>query len=93
MSTCFGCRRAFVKPVVAPHDLVIQHKDFCGYTAPDGVFRQRYGNVYYHVNLTCIASRQPSFNPSNLVVSSDVTARAISEHNDYIVSMLGVSLY
>jgi hypothetical protein len=92
VSTCFGCRRSFPKPSVAPYDLVIKHKDHQGYTAPDGTYRQRYGNVYYHVSLTCVTARQSSFNPANLVVPSEVKAMMTPTHDDYLMATLGVSI-
>ena len=36
ISTCFGCRKGFMKPAVIPFSLVVKYKDNRRYTAPDG---------------------------------------------------------
>ena len=92
ITTCFGCRSSFLKPAVAPFNVVVQHKDYRSYTAPDGTSRQRYGNVYYHPNISCITVKQPQFHPANLVVSQQVIEKATQAHSDYLQAMLGVSL-
>ena len=93
MSTCLGCRGDFIKPAVASDNLVIQHKSWRGYTAPDGTHRQKYGNVYYHINMQCVTTKEPGFHPSNLVVGADVRTRATAVHNSFLAANLGVSLF
>ena len=54
--------------------------------------RQRYGNAYYHLNFSCITTKQPHFNPTRLVVSQEAVKEARQTHSDYLKTMLGVSL-
>ena len=48
--------------------------------------------MYYHLNLSCITTKQPHFNPTRLVVSQEVVEGARQTHSDYLNIMLGVSL-
>ena len=57
-------------------------------TALDGSPRQRYGNVYYHLNLSCITTKQPHFNPTRLVVSQELVEEARQAHSDYLKIIL-----
>ena len=57
-----------------------------------GPSRQRYGNLYYHPNISCITVKQSQFNPANLVVSQQVREKVTQAHSDYLQAMLGVSL-
>ena len=73
-------------------DTVIQHKDFRSYTTNNGSVHQRYGNVYYHANLSCITQKQPHFNPAYLRVSQAVVEKATKVHSNYLAAMLGVNI-
>ena len=92
VSTCFGCRKSFMKPAPIPFNLVVRHEDHRSYTAPDGTPKQRYGNVYYHLNRSCITAKQPHFDPTKLVVSQQVMERATQAHSDYLQAAFGVTL-
>ena len=92
ISTCFGCRNNFIKPPKSPYDMVIRHKDNRPYIDPDGIPKQKYGNVYYHVNANCITRKQPQFTPAMLVVPPQVQERATRDHADYLQAMMGISL-
>ncbi len=54
--------------------------------------RQIYGNVYYHLNLSCITTKQPPFNPTRLAASQEVVKGARQTHSDHFKTMLEVSL-
>ena len=77
-----------MKPAVIPFNLVVKHEDNRSYTAPDGSPRQRYGNVYYYLNLSCISTKQPHFNSTRLVVSQEVAEEARQAHSDYLKTIL-----
>ena len=81
-----------MKPAPIPFNLVVQHEDHRSYTAPDGTPKQRYGNVYYHLNRSCITAKQPHFDPTKLVVSQQVMERATQAHSDYLQAAFGVTL-
>ena len=91
ISTCFDCRKGFMKPAATALNLVVKHEDNRSYTTHNGSPRQRYGNVYYHLNHSCITTKQPHFTPSRLVVSQEVIEGARQPHSDYLKTMLGVS--
>ena len=80
-----------MKPAVIQFNLVVKHEDSRSYNAPDGSPRQRYGNVYYHLNLSCITTKQPHFNPTRLVLSQEVMEGARQAHSEYLKTMLRVS--
>ena len=82
ISTCFGCRKGFMKPAVRALNLVEKHEDNRSYTTHNGSPRQRYGNVYYHLDRSCITTKQPHINPNRLVVSQEVVEGA--RHTDYL---------
>ena len=88
----FGCRGSFSKQSCPPHDMVVQHKDYRKFVV-DGVERQRFGNVYYHPKLSCIRSKQPAFNPTQLQVSQAAKEQATSLRNQYLQDMMGVCLF
>ena len=48
--------------------------------------------IYYHLNLSCITTKQPPFNPTRLAASQEVVKGARQTHSDHFKTMLGVSL-
>ena len=92
ISNCFGCRHNFMKPATPSFDMVVQHKDYRSYTAPDGTQRSKYGNVYYHANLSCITIKQPQFHPTQLIVPQQVSDRVTTTHVDHLKATHGVTI-
>ena len=93
--TCWlGVCFCYVNKKTCIHRLIprVKHEDSRSYTATDGSPRQRYGNVYYHLKLSCITAKQPQINPARLVVFQVVMERARQAHSDYRKTMLEVSL-
>ena len=88
ISVCRGCRQRYQKPVTAPMDLCIRHKEWQEFLDPTGKCQQRFGNVYYHANVPCIQVRWPNFNSSWVHVSDVVIPRLTEVHIDYLTKHL-----
>jgi hypothetical protein len=92
ITTCFGCRLRFNKPPIPPFDLVVQHKDFRSYVDADGQQRQKYGNVYYHVNKSCILRKAKNFSTADMIVSQEVIEKALPEHAELLLERFGLRI-
>ena len=88
ISVCRGCRQRYQKPVTAPMDLCIRHKEWQEFLDPTGKCQQRFGNVYYHANVPCIQVRWPNFNSSWVHVSDVVIPRLTEVYIDYLTKHL-----
>ena len=92
ITTCFGCRLRFNKPPIPPFDLVVQHKDFRSYVDADGQQRQKYGNVYYHVNKSCILRKAKNFSTADMIVSQEVLEKALPEPAELLLERFGLRI-
>ena len=53
ISVCHSCRGHYYKELGCPYDLCIQHQEWRSFTVPGNSSTQsRFGNVYYHCNLS-----------------------------------------
>lgn len=87
IAKCFGCGNKYVKPLVPPFDLCVQHREWRSYTPTAGAEQQsKFSPAYYHVNVMCICSKWPMFRQHNLVISSEVAARLTDVHKTYLIS-------
>ena len=59
----------------------LQHEEWHTFTPPgSSEKRSRFGNVYYHCNVSCVMAIWPTFNPSSVVVSMEVQSKLLPEH-------------
>ena len=93
ISTCFGCRGNFTKPAIPPKNLVIQHEDYRSYMDKTGIRRQKYGKVYYHLNVSCIQMKQQNFDCRAVIISQKVLEEATMDHSDFVLKQFGVRLF
>ena len=97
ISRCQGCkilRNSDGKALPPPNDLVVQHKEQVLLNNPKtGMYQlsSDHRNVYYHVRLSCVRQKFPSFNPGQHVrVNKDTFLRLTQIHNDYILKEFGI---
>lgn len=86
--SCYGCSQS-LKPGGAianpPYDMTIISRMNRGFRAPpDGEIMFKEGNVYFHVQLSCIRIRQPYFNPQQAEVPNWLMPYLTSEHMQYL---------
>lgn len=73
ISVCNGCKGKYDKKVGPPNNICVQHEEWRTFTPQGSSDKQsRFGNVYYHCNITCIMAIWPSFIPSTVVVPVEV---------------------
>jgi len=93
ISVCNGSKGRYVKDAQPPHNLCIQHEEWCTFTPSGSTTPQtRFGNVYYHCNAACIYAVWPSFVPSSVVVSPHIHAQLDFVHKEWIYSQFGIFL-
>ena len=98
ISRCAGCglknlRQIDGSPFPPPEDLCVQHKEYVLFENPKtGIYQlsNDLRNVYYHARCSCVTTKNPCFNPSNLKVTSDVQLRLTMLHRKYIAEEFGV---
>ena len=86
ISVCRGCRQKYTKPVTAPLDLCIRHKEWLEFLGPLGTPQTRYGNGYYHCNLPCVKSRNPEFEPTMLRIHPSIAMQLMPVHTEYLAT-------
>jgi hypothetical protein len=97
ISVCYGCRAKFPRKISGeyedrPFNLAIQHEEERQFTNPKTSLQQsKRSNAYYHVFLTCISTKWPTFNPFDLKVSADVKQKLTEEHVTLVFRNLGVN--
>ena len=88
ISKCGGCNNKFVKPVIPPFDLCIQHKEWRSFTHKGTDEQQsRFANTYYHVHLLCIQRNWPCFQGSDVVISVEVAQKLTDVHKNFMASI------
>ena len=90
ISTCFGCKQKYLKPLVPPHDLCIRHEEWRSFTVQNTP-QSRYGNAYYHVNLSCVQTQWPLWNPYMLTIPQEVNVKLQEVHKQMLFATLGFS--
>ena len=72
ISVCAGCKNRYPKNPLPPNDICIRHQEWREFI-PTGsqVPQSRFGNAYYHFNLSCIFSHWPNFDPSTQLQFQD----------------------
>ena len=84
ISKCTGCGNKYVKPLVAPHDLCVQHREWRYFTSPGHSDQQsKYSPAYYHLNLPCIQKKWPTFKKSDLIIQVEVAAKMTEVHKNH----------
>ena len=83
---CRGCRQNYTKPAVPPMDLCVRHQEWQKFTGPGGTLERRFVNVYYHLNLPCIRSGFPSFEPSMVEISPVVAMQLLPVHTHHLLT-------
>ena len=82
------------KPLPAPDDLVVQHKEHVLFPNPKkGLFQLSHDlrNVYYHLKIECICKKFPSFNPvQHLHLSNTVLPNLTTVHRQYLTHEFNV---
>lgn len=82
---CQGCRQKFAKPIQAPRDIVLRHRDYGTFFNQKTKSEQvTFGNKYYHVSAHCLMTKCPRFTVNDLVIPPDFELSA--EHFDYFKS-------
>lgn len=61
ISSCFGCKNKYTRPLQPPEDLCIKHKDWREFMSPNGNSQAKFGNVYYHCKPECVRFNYPFF--------------------------------
>ena len=93
VSRCQGCSEKIMrtldgKPLPAPDDLIVQHKEHVLFPNPKtGLFQLSHDlrNVYYHLKIECIRKKFPSFNPvQHLHLSNTVLPNLTTVHCQYL---------
>ena len=82
--SCFGCTQP-LEPggviAIPPYDLVITSRMNREFRDPvTGVSRSKEGNVYFHLHLDCLRTKQPYFNPQMAVVPRELLQHLRPEH-------------
>ena len=54
--------------------------------------QSRFGNVYYHCNVSCVKAVWPTFIPSSVVVPIEMQSKLLPEHNHFMYVTFGLSL-
>ena len=62
ISTRCGCKQKYLKPLVLSHNVCIRNEEWHSFTVQNTP-QSRYGNAYYHVNLSCVQTQWPLCNP------------------------------
>ncbi len=90
ISVCNGCKGRY-KKLPPPHDLCLQHEEWRTFTPQGSVSSQtRFGNTYYHCNVSCVFAVWPSFVPSSVVIPIEVQACLLPEHKQWLYVNFGV---
>ena len=78
---CRGCRQKYVRPLLPPHDICIKHQEWQEFT-PVRCSQPitRYGNVYYHCNVSCVQARCPYFEPHMLHITPNILMQLMPSH-------------
>ena len=88
ISKCAGCGNKYVKPVVPPHDLCIQHREWRSFTPSGGCAQQsKFAPAYYHANLLCVRRNWVDFQPWQLIISPEIAAKLNPMHTSYLASL------
>ena len=86
ISKCTGCGNKYGKPVVAPYDLCVQHREWRSFSSA-GEQQSKFSPAYYHVNLLCIRRNWCTFQPADLVVKPQVAEKLTTVHKDFLASL------
>ena len=88
ISKCAGCGNKYTKPVIPPHDLCIQHREWRSFTPSGGGSQQsKFAPAYYHVNLPCVRRNWINFQPWELVISPETSAKLTPIHRSHLASL------
>ena len=88
ISKCAGCGNKYAKPVVPPHDVCIQHREWRSFTPSGGGAQQsKFAPAYYHVNLPCVRRNWINFQPWELVISPEVSAKLSPVYHNHLASL------
>lgn len=91
ISSCFGCKNKYKKPLEPPNDLCIQHQDWREYIAPSSSTPQRkFSNVYYHCRPQCIQLNNCYFIPSELQIPDSCILKLNEVHKRYLQEQFGL---
>ena len=85
---CRGCRQNYTKPAVPPFDLCVRHQEWQEFKGPSSNLERRFGNVYYHLNLPCIQSKFPLFDPTMLEITPNVAVQLLPVHTEHIMEKM-----
>ena len=98
ISICYGCHNKYSKKPPPPINLCLQTEEWREYTPQGGhsavpQTRSRWANTYYHLNVTCVCLRWPSFDPTTQVVIEDhIRPQLLESHKDLALHQLGLRI-
>ena len=93
ISSYFGSKNKYKKPLEPPNDLCIQHQDWREYLTPSSSTPQRkFGNVYYHCQAQCIQFNNKYFIPSELQIPESCILKLNEVHKRYLQEQFGLDI-
>ena len=93
ISSCFGCKYKYKKPLEPPNNLCIQHQNWREYLTPSSSTSQRkFGNVYYHCQPQCIQLYNNYFIPCELQIPESCILKLNEVHKRYLQEQFGLDI-
>lgn len=91
---CISCKQAFNKGNNAPFNLCLSHKERYEYPFNGDFHDIRQSvtekNFYYHLDLTCVRGRHPTFQPGDVAILESVRGQLKESHKRLLKDTMGI---
>ena len=93
IKVCQGCHNNYPRPLLPPNDICIQHSEWREYLPPGcTATKSKWGNAYYHCNVSCIMARWPAFSSSMIIIDPRMIEKFALIHKSFLNITFGLAL-